>query len=537
MDYDIIFVTGEIFFDHPLSGAAILKRLLEKYGYTVGIIEQPQSEEEIKQLGKPKLFFAVSSGSIDSMVRNYTPLLKKRSEDKHLNYTENIPDRAVTVYSNWIKKYYKDSILVLGGTEASLRRFTHFDYWSNKIRRPISFDTRADLVINGYAEKQILDIANRIKNNQPLDKIPGTSIISKEVPKDFIELPTFEDVTESKEKYCDMQMMFDIDKNLAQKIDNRYVLQHKSPRYTPKDLDEYYSLPFSRDVPKELRGFQFSVVTHRGCIGDCNFCSLTLISGKRIISRSEESILKEIQEMIKHPHFRGNVDDLGGPSANMYGMDCDKCDLKNCLKCAKLDRSMTRYINLLKEARQIPGIKNVYIRSGIRHDLVNEEFIKELSHHIYDTLRIAPEHVNKEVLKLMNKDNGDYKEFVEKFKKYSNKEVSYYFMTAHPGSSMKEAKQLSKIVKGMKNPEAVQVFTPTPMTVSTAMYYTGMDPKTKKKIHVPRTFQEKKEQKRLFLSDKPDSKNYNKHKQDNPNSKFSKNKNFKFKNKNKFQRK
>ncbi|MBW3021123.1 YgiQ family radical SAM protein [Candidatus Woesearchaeota archaeon] len=501
MQYDIIFVTGEIFFDHPLSGAAILKRLLEKYGYTVGIIEQPQSEEDIKSLGKPKLFFAVSSGSIDSMVRNYTPLLKKRADDEYLKYKENIPDRAVIVYSNWIKKYFKDSILVLGGTEASLRRFAHFDYWSNKIRRPISFDTRADLVINGYAEKQILDIADRIKNKKSLLDIPGTSIISKEVPQGFIELPSFEEVTNSKEKYCDMQMMFNIDKNLAQKIDNRYILQHKSPMYTPKDLDEYYELPFTRDVPKELRGFQFSVVTHRGCIGDCNFCCLTLISGKRIISRSEESILREIKNITKHPQFRGNIDDFGGPSANMYGMDCEKCTLKNCMSCKLLDRSMRRYIDLLKRARQVPGVKNVYIRSGIRHDLVNEELIEELSHHVYDTLRIAPEHVNKEVLKLMNKDYGDYKDFVKRFKKYSDKEVSYYFMTGHPGSSMKEAKELANVVKGMKNPEAVQLFTPTPMTVSSAMYYTGLDPKTKKKIYIPRTFLEKKEQKRLFLND------------------------------------
>jgi len=499
MEYDIIFVTGDIFFDHPLCGLAILKRLLEKQGYSVGIIDQAQKEKDIKKLGKPNLFFGVTSGSIDSMVRNYTPLKKPREKDKNLDYNESVPDRAVTVYSNWIKKNFRDSIIVLGGTEASLRRFVHYDYWENRLRKPILFDSRADIVAYGSAEKQILEIAKRIKNKKDLKNISGTCIISKEVPSDFTELPTYDEISNSKERFCDMQNLLSNNKNLSQKIDNRYVLQYKSPKYTSKDLDEYYELPFTRKIPsKHLRGFEFSIVTHRGCIGECNFCALSLLQGNRIVSRSEESILKEIKSLIKLPYFKGNVDDLGGPSANMYGMDCNRCD-KSCIDCKQLDRSNKRLINLLRKARKIEGIKNVYVRSGIRYDLASPEYLKELvDYHIYDTLRVAPEHVNKEILRLMNKDKGDLKRFLEDFNKLkSSKELCFYFMTAHPGSSMKEAEELAEAVKGLKNTDAIQVFTPSPMTVSTCMYYTSLDPKTKKHIYIPYTYSEKKMQKRI----------------------------------------
>lgn len=502
MEYDIIFVTGELFFDHPLCGIAILKRLLERYGYSVAVIEMPQNEEDIKQFGKPKLFFGVSSGSIDSMVRNYTPLKKSRADDQNLDYDESVPDRAVILYSNWIKKNFKDSILVLGGTEASLRRFVHYDYWENRLRRPILFDSRADILAYGNAEKQILEIAKRIKNKKDLLNIRGTCIITKEVPKDFIEMPSFDEVTQSKERFCDMQLMLTNYKNLAQKIDNRYEIQYKYPEYTSKDLDEYYELPFTREIPsKHLRGFEFSIVTHRGCIGECSFCALSLLQGNRIISRSEESILREIKSLTKLPYFKGNVDDLGGPSANMYGMDCNKCENGHCIDCNKLDRSNKRLISLLRKSRQVPGIKNVYIRSGIRYDLASPEYIKDLAkYHIYDTLRIAPEHINKDILRLMNKDKGDLNQFISEFKNVkTNKGICFYFMTAHPGSGMKEAKQLADAVKKLSSIESVQVFTPTPMTISTCMYYTGIDPKTKKNIYVPYTYSEKKQQKRLML--------------------------------------
>tara|TARA_Y100000310_G_scaffold145536_1_gene144883 strand:+ start:255 stop:1748 length:1494 start_codon:yes stop_codon:yes gene_type:complete len=496
MEYDIIFVTGELFFDHPLCGVAILKRLLEKHGYRVGVIEKPLKEEEVTKLGKPKLFFGVTSGSIDSMVRNYTPLKRLREEDDYGDYDENVPDRAVSVYSNWIKHKFKGSIIVLGGTEASLRRFVHYDYWQNRLRKPILFDTRADIMAYGNGEKQVLEIANRVKKGENLLGIKGTCVISKESVG--LELPSFDEVTNSKEKFCDMQNLFSNKKVLSQKIDNRYVVQYQSPEYTSKDLDEYYELGFTRESPKELRGFEFSVVTHRGCIGKCSFCSVSMLQGDRIISRSEESILREVKKITKLKHFKGNIDDLSGPSANMYGMDCNKCD-KDCMSCKTLDISNKRYLGLLRKLRKVAGVKKVNLRSGIRYDIASPELVDEIAkYHVFNTLRIAPEHVNKKVLKLMNKDGGDFKEFVKYFAK-TGRELSFYFMTAHPGSSMVEAKELAKEVKKLKNADKVQIFTPTPMTVSTCMYYTSMDPKTKEKIYVPYTYAEKKEQKRVIF--------------------------------------
>ncbi|MFH1064149.1 MAG: YgiQ family radical SAM protein [Candidatus Woesearchaeota archaeon] len=511
MEYDIIFVVGELYFDHPLCGTAILNRFLEKKGYSVGIIEMPVSNDDVKKLGKPNLFFAVSAGSIDSMVRNYTPLKKLRKDDKNLDYNETVPDRATILYCNWIKQYFKGVPIIIGGTEASLRRFTHYDYWDNKLRKSILLDSKADLLIYGSAEKQVLELAERLKVKKPIDDILGTCVVVKKLPAGTIELPSHEEVSDSKEKFCDMQMLLSNKKQLAQKTGDRYVLQHKSPGYTSKDLDEYYGLPFTRICPMHLRGFEFSVVTHRGCIGECSFCSLALSQGNRIISRSEKSILDEIERIAKMKHFKGNIDDLGGPSANMYGMDCAKCD-KECLHCSTLDRSNARLLSLLKKARSIKGVKHVYIRSGIRYDLLTPECIKEIAlHHIYDTLRVAPEHTEKEVLDLMNKRYGDIDKFIKEFEKTgTRKELSFYFMAAHPGASMKEAQEIAKTLRNLKNAESVQVFIPTPMTVSTCMYYTGLDPRTKKKIYVPYTYSEKKRQKRVMMGyDEDDDSSFN----------------------------
>jgi uncharacterized radical SAM protein YgiQ len=498
MTYDIIFILGEKYFDHPLCGIAILKRLLEKYSYSVAVIELPKKAEDIMKFGKPRLFFGVSSGAIDSMVRNYNALKRPREEDPNIEFKKETPDRAVLVYCNWIKEKFKDSKIVLGGTEATLRRFTHYDYWDNNLRKSIILDSRADILVYGAGENQILEIADKLKNNQSLEGIKGTCIRTKELPSGFIELPTHEQVSELKEKFCDMQNLLSNYQNLAQKTNNFYILQYKSPEYTTKDLDEYYELPFSRNVSDEkMKGFEFSVVTHRGCIGNCNFCSLRLTMGDKIVSRSPDSIIREIKAMTKLPHFKGIVDDLGGPSANMYGMDCHKCN-KECLKCQKLDRSHKKLIELMRKIREIPGIKKVFVRSGIRYDLVNRAYLQELKHHISGTLKIAPEHVNKEVLKLMNKDTSSLDNFIKEFQKLNCGQLSFYFMAAHPGTSMNEAQELSRKIKQLKNAESVQIFTPTPMTVSTCMYYTELEPKTKKPIYVPKTFQEKKAQKRIL---------------------------------------
>lgn len=498
MNYDIIFITGEAFSDNPLCGIAILKRLLEKNGYSVGIIVA-QKSEDVTKLGRPKLFFGVSSGSIDSMVRNYTPMNKKRIDDPYTKKMPIMPDRAVIVYSNWIKQHFKDVIIVLGGVEASLRRFTHFDYWSNSLRHSILIDAKANILVYGNGEKQALELAERIKEGKELAGIRGTLIKSRELPQDFIQLPSHDEVMADKLKFCDMQNLLTNYKNLAEKDGNFYLLQYKYPNYASKDLDEYYELPYSRDADKSfLKGFEFSVVTHRGCIGNCNFCSLKLLQGDKIISRSKESIVREVKYLTTLPNFKGYIDDLGGPAANMYGMDCNKCE-KACIDCNTLERSNKKIIELLQELRKIPKIKKIYIRSGVRYDLASKPYLKELiKYHLSGQLKIAPEHVSKNVLELMNKNKGNLKEFIKTFKELGGK-LSYYFMTGHPGSTIKDAQILGKELKNLENAESVQLFTPTPMTVSTCMYYTGLNPITKNPIYVPRTFTEKKMQKRALI--------------------------------------
>ena len=495
--FDIIFVLGEKYFDHPFCGIAILRRLLEQEGYRVAVIEMPKQAEDILKFGKPRLFFGVTSGAIDSMVRNYTALNRLREKDELLGYERKIPDRAMIVYCGWIKQMFKDSKIVIGGTEATMRRFTHYDYWNNGLRKPILFDSRADILVYGSGEKQILEIAERLTNEDNLEGIDGTCIRTREIPKidkenEFIILPSHEEVTASKEKFCDMQNLFTNWKNLAQKTGNFYVLQYKSPEYTSEDLDKYYELPFSRDIRKVpyMGGFEFSVVTHRGCVGNCNFCSLRLTMGDKIVSRTEESILREIESLTRNKNFNGIIADFGGPSANMYGLDFDK-DIR---------KSQDRLIALLRRAREIRGVKRIFIRSGVRYDMVTFEYLREIvKHHISGKLKIAPEHVNEDVLKLMNKGSAkNIDTFLKDFNKIGCGELTFYFMTAHPGSSMNEARELAEKIKHLKKSESVQIFTPTPMTVSTCMYYTGMDPVTKKKVYVPYTFAEKKEQKRIL---------------------------------------
>lgn len=511
-EYDIILISGEPYVDHPFCGVGILKRVLEDKGFSVGVIDHPdwKNDSDFKKLGAPRLFFGISSGSMDSMILNYTPLKKKRSDNPHQKMSYNVPERAIIVYSNMIRKLFHDSKIVIGGVESSLRRFTHYDYWSNKLRKPILFDSRADILVFGYGELQILEIAQRLKEGKDLIGIRGTSIISKEVPLSFRIIPSFDEVNSDKEKFCDMQNLIDVNKEIAQKVDTRYVLQNKAMPYTQKDLDYIYSLDYSRIIPDnypEFRVIEFSVLTHRGCFGDCNFCSIAANTGKELVSRSKESILSEIKRITRIPSFNGQVE-LSGATANMYGMDCGASGACNnsCLGCTKLDKSHARIIELMREARRIPGIKKVIVRSGIRHDLAMQspEYVKELiKYHLDETLMIAPEHVDPEVLKLMNKEE-DNKAFIDLFKKIcaeekSSCDLSYYLMVGHPGCTIQNSKKLNRFITTHKNSEFVQLFTPTPMTVSTCMYYTALDPRTKKPIYVPYTYSEKKMQKNLAL--------------------------------------
>ncbi|HEK85875.1 MAG TPA: YgiQ family radical SAM protein [Candidatus Aminicenantes bacterium] len=517
--FDIILVSGDPYADHPLSPVGVIARVLDAKGYRVGLIERPDwtSDRDFLKLGRPRLFFGVTSGSIDSCLANYTPLLRRREKDEFAPYHSGKPDRAVIVYCNKIKSLFPGVPIVIGGIEASLRRFAHYDYWKNRVRRSILLDSRADILVYGPGELQAIEIARRLEEGQDLKGIPGTAIVSRELPPDFEEIPSFEEVSSEPEKFIVAQRKLANYKALAQKHANRYVLQFPAPEYTPEILDWIYSLPFSRHIPPdypELEMGKFSIVTHRGCLGRCSFCSLSLHQGDRIVSRSEESILEEIRHLTKHPDFKGYIDDLGGPTANMYGMDCHRCQRGFCLTCNKLDRSHERLINLLRRARQIPGVKKIFVRSGIRYDLAlnSPDYVKELvDHHVSGLLKIAPEHISPRVLRLMNKSEVPVEKFRQLFLKLTGsrkQHLKYYFMVAHPGTTVREARELATYIKkleaeGEKPIEGVQIFTPTPMTRSTCMYYTGKDPETGQEVYVPRTFEEKKAQKRLLQKYSP----------------------------------
>lgn len=504
--FDVVLITAEEHEDHPLSPSGVIARVLDAKRYSVGIVERPKSKDDIAKLGVPKLFYGVTSGSIDSMLYNYTPMKRPRFEEEK-NADTGMPDRALIVYCNWIKQVSKASAIVLGGIEASLRRFAHYDYWNNDIRRSIIFDTRADILVYGNGEKQVLDIAERLKAGKDLVGIAGTCIKARDRPDGFETLPPFKKVVEDKKAFCEMTVALSNRKNLAQGYDNNFVLQYKYPDYTTADLDWIFSLGYERVLRpgSTLELAHFSVVTHRGCFGRCNFCSIALHQGDKIISRSEKSIIDEIRRLTKHPQWKGYIDDLGGPSVNMYGMDCEsRCD-KGCLGCKKLDMSHSRLLSLMRKARDVPGVKKVFVRSGIRYDLALEsrEYIKELSeHHVSGTLKIAPEHFDREVLALMNKDNSRFNEFVDLFEKLnqrSGQALRYYLMIGHPGDDEVKVQALKERTVGLKNIEKFQYFTPTPMSVSSCMYWTGLDPFTLKPVKVVYDYHSKKILKRIML--------------------------------------
>ncbi|MBN2880982.1 YgiQ family radical SAM protein [Candidatus Woesearchaeota archaeon] len=500
-NFDFILVTGEYYDDHPLSPAGMIARVLEYAGFSVGIIEKPLNVHDFTKLGKPRLGFCVTSGSVDSMLNNYTPLKKRRDEDEFSAVTL-IPDRAVIFYCNKIKQCYKDSKIIIGGIEASLRRFSHYDYWDNKVRRSILLDSRANILVFGNGEKQMIEIANRLRDNKDLIGILGTCILSKD-DFGFTKLPSYSETVADKIQFCKMQTMFSNFKNMAQEYNNNYVIQYKSPEYTSTDLDLYYSLPFTRKLHKNslLKMAKFSVVTHRGCFGNCNFCAIALSQGDKIISRSIKSILDELKSLTNHLDFKGYIDDLGGPSANMYGMDCaTKCS-NACLTCKKINLNDSKNIELLKLARKITGIKKIYIRSGVRYDIASPEYIKEIAkYHTSGVLKIAPEHFSKSVLKLMNKDVLGFSSFKEIFESVDAKQgLKYYLMIGHPGETLATIDELKKSILKLKNIDSFQLFTPTPMSISTCMYWTGMNPFTLEKVPVIYDYNTKKKIKRVVL--------------------------------------
>ncbi|MHA1717926.1 MAG: YgiQ family radical SAM protein [Promethearchaeota archaeon] len=548
--FDVILVSGDYWADHPHSGIGVIARVLEADGFRIGIIEKPDwhSTKDLVKFGLPKLFYGISSGAIDSMLQNYTPLKKLRSEDPYNPFSSEIPDRAIIVYSQLIKRAQKElsrenSVpIILGGVEASLRRFTHYDYWDNKIRRPILFDSKADLIVYGPGEYQAHEIAFRLKNKQTLEKISGTCVISKKKIAEFQELkfrekkfeilPSYTEVRQDKKSFCRMQMQFSNQRNLVQQIDNRVIVQYRMHDYTSKELDELYELPFTYRIPDKFKEFQmtkFSIITHRGCFGNCSFCSIALHQGTKIISRSIGSILSEIERMTHFSDFKGYISDIGGPSANMYGMDCPNAPIceKNCIDCSILNRSHDKVLELLQKSRKIKGIKKTFVRSGIRYDLAidHEEYLKELSkYHISGNLKIAPEHFSPKICALMNKPNERFDEFKKKFdemNKTLKQHLKYYFITAHPGSTMKDVYFLRDKLEelGFQNTESIQIFTPTPMSVSTCMYYTGLNPYTLKPVYVPYTYNEKKKQKNVLYPNLSVSKNHMEKRENKKNKK------------------
>ncbi|MBA7500326.1 hypothetical protein ES704_03081 [subsurface metagenome] len=544
---DAIIVTGDTYIDSPYIGAAVIGKVLQAAGYKVGIIAQPDTESEIDitRLGEPALFWGVTAGSVDSMVANYTALKKRRRKDDFTPGGKNTrrPDRATIVYSNLIRKYFKNTKpIVLGGIEASLRRIAHYDYWDDKIRRAILFDAKADILVYGMGEKSVLKLARNLKTGKDWKDIRGICYISPHSREEYTILPSYQEVKGDNKKFISMFQAFYINndpitaKGLCQQQDSRYLIQNP-PAYplTQKELGKIHDLPYEREVhpyyKKEgeveaLKTIKFSITTHRGCYGECNFCSITVHQGKVIQERSEKSILREAKLLTKLGDFKGYILDVGGPTANMYGIECQKklksgsCTDNRCLYpqiCSSLKINHKKQMEILKKIRQIEGVKKVFVASGIRYDMLlgdqkcGEKYLRELvKYHISGQLKIAPEHTENNVLEKMGKpDQGYLKRFRDKFLQINKEQkkkqfLTYYLIAAHPGCREGDMYRLKEYAsKELKlNPEQVQIFTPTPSTYSTLMYYTERDPFTGKAIYVEKNLKKKGRQKEIVVEKK-----------------------------------
>lgn len=541
-ELDIIIVSGDAYVDHPAWAAALLGRFMEHKGYRVGIIAQPdwRNPDDFKKLGQPRLFFAISGGNLDSMVSHYTADKKKRREDMYSpgGQTGLRPDRPTIVYTNLVRQAYPGIPVVIGGVEASMRRLAHYDYWSDQVRRSILVDSRADLLVYGMGEFQLLEIGNRIRAGQNIaymQNLRGTCYITDRLPGTAQEIPSFEQVSTDKQAFVQATRLMEEQINpycavpLAQQHGNRWVVQNAPavPLNTAQ-MDEIYGLPFLRrshpsydtkgGVPG-LEPVQFSIVTHRGCFGGCSFCALGMHQGKFIQNRSPESILQEAEQLAKHPDFKGTIPDVGAPSANMFGLKgkdegiCQQCKRSSCLYptlCKNLVTDHTPSLKLWRRLRRVKELKHIYIASGIRYDLLlrdRSDYLRELcQYHVGGHLKVAPEHVSDRVTHLMHKPGkSDYKRFIEKFHTVSQEvgKEQYlvpYFISAHPGCSLQDTVQLAEFVRDQLQyyPEQVQNFTPTPMTGSTCMYYTGIDPDSRRKVYVPREERERRMQRALL---------------------------------------
>lgn len=552
-EVDFVYVMGDSYVDHPSFGAAIITRVLEDCGYKVAVLSQPdwKNDADFLQLGKPRLGFFVTAGNIDSMVAHYTVAKRKRSDDAYTAGGKNgkRPDRAVTVYSNIIRRLYPDSVIIIGGLEASLRRFAHYDYWKNTVMPSVLFDSKADIISYGMGELQTIEMAKRLSEGYPVEALYDIRGIcyavktSDYVPKTVVELPSYERVCESKKDYAiaARKELEEADavrgKTLIQRHGNCILIQN--PPMQPldtKQLDYVYSLPYERWYPQcyeklgGVPGIQevlFSITHNRGCFGACNFCSLAFHQGRAVTVRSKQSVIDEAKSFLNDKRFKGYISDVGGPTANFRLPSCEKqkkaglCKSRKCLAptpCPNMQVSHTEYLDILRELRKLDGIKKVFIRSGIRFDYLiedqSDEFFEELvKYHISGQLRVAPEHCSTAVLDRMGKPHIEtYKKFCDKFYKLTGRMskdqyIVPYLMSSHPGSTLKDAVELALFCKRENiHPKQVQDFYPTPGTISTCMFYIGIDPYTMKEVYVPKTEEEKSMQRALLQYFIPENK-------------------------------
>ncbi|MEA5151578.1 MAG: YgiQ family radical SAM protein [Oscillospiraceae bacterium] len=549
--YDFLLVTGDAYVDHPSFGTAVIGRVLEAAGYRVAVLAQPDwhSADAFRAMGRPKLGVMLGSGNLDSMVAHYTAAKKHRSEDFYSpgKAAGLRPDHAVIVYSNRAREAFPELPIVIGGLEASLRRFAHYDYWDDRVRRSALIDAGADILVYGMGEYATLEIARRLKKKEPvsaLTDIRGTAVAVADASVcayESVSLPSFEAVSRSMTDYADATR---VEYEEHDPIRGRALIQAHEKRFlivnppamplSTKELDRVAELPYTRQyhpmyealggVPA-IEEVKFSIIHNRGCFGGCNFCSLAFHQGRMVTCRSQESVVREATALTAFPDFKGYINDVGGPSANFRHPSCQKqlkygmCPDKRCLAptpCPNLDADHSDYLALLRKLRAIPGVKKVFVRSGIRYDYMledrNSEFFSELvKYHISGQLKVAPEHCIDSVLDYMGKPHiGVYEQFMDRYKrlndKYSKEQyIVPYLMSSHPGSTLADAVALAEYLnKTGRQPEQVQDFYPTPGTISTCMYYTGIDPVTMKKVYVAKSFREKAMQRALLQWKRPD---------------------------------
>ena len=551
---DVILVSGDAYVDTPYSGTAVVGQVLLQHGFTVAVLSQPDVNDPVafKALGEPRLYWGVSAGCVDSMVANYTAAGKRRHQDDFTPGGENNrrPDRATIAYANAIRAAFRPAKpIVLGGIEASLRRVAHYDFWSDKVRRPVIADAKADILLYGMGEHSVVELATALRDGTDWHRIRGLCYLTSQAPTEetvgaFVTLPSFAEVSartdEGRQAFLKAHRLFAANqdavtaKTLVQGVDLRWLVHNPpSPPLESDELDAVHDIPYMLDAPPSIRAqgtiraldtIRFAVTTHRGCYGNCRFCAIAVHQGRRVVSRSADSIVGEVERFTHHPKFRGTIADVGGPTANMYGFDCPRkakagaCADRDCLFpscCPALKPDHGPQLGLLRKLRALAGVKHVFVASGIRPDLVAAdprngcEYVATLAkHHVSGQLKLAPEHVVEHVLAAMGKPGvKSLLAFKEQFDAASRKVgkaqfLTYYFIAAHPGCSESDMRELKTFaLKHLKlNPEQVQIFTPTPLTAATAMYYTGLDPATGHKVFVERGLGGKQRQKDVLTA-------------------------------------